>query len=374
MAKKICLAVISIGLIYFLYACGDQGSGPAANKTLASLSISPTSASLTVGSSETFYAMATYTNGAVAAIVPVWTATGSLGAVTIVGYAGRFAASTPGSCEMIATSGGFSAEASLIITAGPTPEPGGLTTIEVTPAYIDLPANTSQIFTASGLNNSGEAIGILPSWSLTGAAVGTLTFSGAIATLETTADGQAFINCTSGEVTTSVPVTVEGATVNITADADTYVDQSTPATVVGGQTTLQAGYVSPNHLEAYMHFPLASLPAGVSVESAAFQLYANSADSVAFQFFNLTSGFNASTTWNTKPNDGTSEGSATFSAGQYNNISSDSLTGLVRTWYASPAANFGLALRQDSVTNNSDVAILSKENGANPPVLIITYK
>ncbi len=373
MAKSICLAVISIGLICFLCACGDQES--AANKELASLAITPTSANLTVGSRESFSVTATYTDGTTAAIVPVWTSTGSLGAVTTVGYFGLFTASAAGSGEVIATSGTFTAEATILVTAGPTPEPGGLTTIEVTPKFINLPAGSSQVFTAIGLNKSGSTTGITPTWSLSGGAVGTLTASGTTATFEATAIGKATISCTSGEVVTTVPVTVEGAIIDLTVEANTYVDEANPAIPQGGQTTVKAGYVAVTgkHFEAYFKFPLSSLPAGVTIESATLQLYVNSTDSPSFQFYNLNSAFDVTTTWNSKPTDGSSVQSATFTVDQYNEVSSAALLATVRTWYAAPASNFGLALRQDSVTNGV-VTILSKENVTNPPVLNVTYK
>jgi len=375
MAKKICLAVISVGLIYLLYACGDQEAATT-NKVIASLAISPTSSSLTVGSTETFSAIATYTSGAQAAVVPVWTSTGSLGVITTVGYAGLFTARTPGSGEVIASAGGFSAEAAVLVTLGPTPEPGGLTTIEVSPTFANLPSGATQIFSATGINNSGEVTSISPSWSISGSSVGTFTFSGTTATLEATSNGKAFVSCTSGEVVTTVPVTVEGAVVSLTAESDTYVDENQPTIPQGGQTTLKAGYVlaSGKHFEAYLKFNLGILPAGVSIESAAIQLYASAADSVAFQLYDLNSAFDLTTTWNAKPTDGSLIQSASFTAGQYNSVTSDALLTQVRAWYAAPAANFGLAIRQDAVAAGSAVTILSKENGANPPVLNIQYK
>ncbi len=375
MAKRIFLAVISVGLLCLLFACGDQ-SNNISNKTVASLAISPTTASLTVGSREGFSVNATFTDGSTAAIVPVWTTTGSLGVVTSVGYIGLFTAKAVGSGEVIATSGGFSAEATIIVTAAPTPEPGGLTTIEVSPTFINLPARSSQVFRATGINNSGEAIGITPTWTLSGDPIGTISFSGATATLETTATGKATITCISGEVETTVPVTVEGTALTITVEADTYVDEASPTVTEEGSTTLQAGFVSgtAKHLEAYFRFPLTAVPAGATIESATLKLFVNSADATAFQFYNLNSAFDSTTTWNSKPTDGSSLMSVTFSANQYNNISDNSLLTQVRSWYSAPASNFGLALRQDTVSASSTVTILSKENGTNPPVLTITYK
>jgi hypothetical protein len=374
MLKKIGWAVILIGLIYLLYACGDVENS-VNGKVLSSLAISPTSAALVVGGSATFTVTATYTDGTAGSLMPAWSVTNSLGSITTAAYTGIFTATMEGTGGVIATSGGLSVEAAITVTAGPTPEPGGLTTIEVLPTSLNMPVGETQTFTATATNASGEAIELAPSWNMRGSAIGTFTSSGTTATLEAKATGHAVISCSSGEVTATVPVTIEGHIVNITVEADTYVDEANPTVTEEGQTTLQAGFVSATakRFEAYLRFSLASLPAGVSIESATLKLYVNSTDSLSFQFYNLSSAFNATTTWNTKPTDGSAAQATTFTDGQYNNISSDTLLTTVRAWYANPSANFGLALRQDSATNGL-ATLLSKENGANPPILNILYK
>ncbi len=376
MPKKIGCFIILILAACLFYACGDVNNS-ISNKTIASLAVSPTSAALTVGSRESFSATATYTDGTTAAIVPVWTATGSVGAVTTVGYIGLFTATAAGSGEIMATSGAFTAEATVRVTVGPTPEPGGLTTIEVTPAFADLAAHTSQVFTAQGINNSGEAIGLKPAWSISGDNVGTFTSSGSIATLEATTNGRAFIKCVSGEVSTTVPVTVEGATVDLTVEADTYIDEANPAVTMEGQTILKAGYVSTSgkQFRAFMRFPITSLPAGVTVEAVTLKVYVDSTDAVTFQVADLNGPFDATTTWNSQPSLGSRLLSATFAAGQYNNLSGNSLLAQVRTWYADPVNNFGLAIVQDT-TAAGVVNIVSKEEtlNPNPPILTVTYK
>lgn len=376
MANKIFLAVIAVCLICLLYACGDQGSGTS-GKTITGLSLSPSTANLTVGSTESYVATATYSNGSTGPIVPVWTTTGTQGTITTVGFVGLFTAAAAGSGEVIATSGGFSAEATFIIVAAPTREPGGLTTIEVAPSSADLRISASQIFTASGRNNSGEATGITPTWSISGDTVGAFTSSGTIATLEATAEGTAFIRCVSGEVSTTVPVTVEGAIVSITVEADTYIDEANPGITMEGQTIVKGGYndVTGKSFYAFLRFPLSSLPAGVTIEAATLRVFVDSTDTATFQLANLNGPFDSSTTWSSKPSfPGSSILSATFTAGQYNSISGDQLLTQVRAWYADQVNNFGLGIYQGTVTNGV-VNIQSLENGANHPAMLdLTYK
>jgi hypothetical protein len=241
-----------------------------------------------------------------------------------------------------------------------------------------MPVGGTQTFIATGKNASGEIIALSPSWSLSGAAVGALTSKGATATLESTAAGLAVISCSSGEITTTVPVTIEGAIANITAESDTYVDSANPATSFESQSTMKSGFVSgsPNvNYNVLLRFSLASLPAGItSIEAVQLELFPSAADSPSFQIYTLTSAFNAATTWNTQPTYGGFIQSSAFTVSQYNNLNSAALLAAVRAWYANPAGNFGLEIRQDSTASSGTIVFLSKENGSNPPILSIIYK
>ena len=72
------------------------------------------------------------------------------------------AGTTPGTYTntVTATSGGLSATATVIVTAGP------LATITVTPNPVSLVINTTQQFTAVGKDASGNVVSIVPSWSV----------------------------------------------------------------------------------------------------------------------------------------------------------------------------------------------------------------
>jgi hypothetical protein len=374
--KKIALAVILIGAAYFIYACGDVQNS-VNGKVVSGLAVSPTSAALTTGSNEAFYANATFTDGSTGPVEPTWSVTNKLGTIISVGYAGILMATNGGTGEMIAAAGGLTAVATVTVTVGPTPEPGGLASIEVSPPTLDMPVGGLQTFTATGRTAAGESVIISPSWSISGAAVGSFESSGVTATLEATAVGHAVISCISGGISTTVPVTIEGAIVSITVEADTYVDELTPTTPHEGETLLKVGYLTASpgqHFETYLRFSLASLPAGIiSIEAVQLEVFPSSADSPSFQLFVLNSAFSATTDWTTRPVYGTFIQSTTFTTSQYSSITSSALLNAVRAWYANPASNFGLAIKQDGGSNGT-VTLLSKENGTNQPILGIVYK
>jgi hypothetical protein len=204
--------------------------------------------------------------------------------------------------------------------------------------------------------------------------VGTLTVSGAVATLEADSEGSAILNAISGEVVGRAYVTVEGFTVEITVETDTYVDEANTNEAHGSDASLKAGYVhaTDRHYEAYFKFLLDLIPGGASIESVTFRVYPTSSTDSALQIKKLDSAFSDSTTWATKPTLGSFIASGVYTAGDYNNVSDDDLTDLVRDWKSGTATNDGIAVVQEG-TDDGIVVILSKEDGSNPPILRIEY-
>ena len=354
------------------FGCGDITSNPT-EKTLASLSIAPATASLKVGGSTSFQVLANYSDASSASIIPSWSVSGGIGSVTAAGYTGLFTATGEGTGSVNASYQTKSVSAAITVTASQAAN--GLVTLEVSPASLQARVGTTQIFTANGVNSSGESVAVSPVWTMIGDPVGTFSFSGTVATLETTSQGSAEISCVSGEVSGYSYVTIEGYSVDITVETDTYVDESNPTTTEEGQTVIKAGYLTGppgEHYELYLIFSLAALPSSASIESATLHLYPTAADTPAFQLYNLTSAFSGTTTWSDKPSVGSYLLAKTFTADQYNDLSGDGLLSSVRAWYTTPAANYGLALKQDAATNGI-VSLTSKENGATPPYLTIEY-
>jgi hypothetical protein len=371
--KKIYSGIILLLLgalsVLIVLSCGEEVT--TGEKTLTGLNIFPSSASLEVGSTQSFAVTASYSDGTTSFPVASWSVTGEIGTIEAVGLNALFTATAEGSGSVEASYGGFTASASVTVTGEAA---AALSSITVSPSQKSMRIGESETFTASGTSTTGEAMGIAPAWSLSGDAIGVLTASGTTATLEANAEGSATISCVSGEVTGNSYVTVEGYTVEITVETDTYVDEANPAATHGSATSLKAGYVSATgkHYEAYFKFLLDLVPGGASVESATLRVYPSSAGSSALQLKKLDSAFSDSTTWESRPTLGSFIASGVFTIGDYNNISDDDLTTLVRNWKSGASANYGLALVQEGAVDGV-VVILSKENGSNPPLLKVEY-
>jgi hypothetical protein len=370
------LALVLLLLIgaWFMAGCGDLPAE--SGKTLSSLTITPSVASLEVGGTKTFFCRAVYSDSTTAAVTPVCTLAGTIGAITVVSSAVIFTASIEGQGTITATYSGKSATATITVT----PETGGgvgLTTVEVAPSILTARVGTKQLFTASGLNASGETIAIAPVWLISGDAIGTFTASGATATLDATTQGSAIISCTSFEITGRALVTIEGFSVLITADADTFVDSVATQDVHYLDPSVKAGYLalSSRYYESYFHFPLpvSLVPPGASIESATLQFYTTAAGTAALQLYSLAGAFNNATCWSNKPGLGNYLANSTFTAASYTTISNDSLRAAVQHWLDVPSSNEGVAVVQDGSTDTV-VSILSKDNVLNPPQLKIEYK
>ncbi|MDI6731990.1 MAG: DNRLRE domain-containing protein [Candidatus Margulisbacteria bacterium] len=338
---------------------------------MSSLAIAPTSVSMEVGSYEAFSATAHYTDGTTGSVFAAWSVSGGIGSVEVIAYTGRFHATAEGSGTVGVSYGGYSAYAAVTVTASQE-QPGTLTTIEVSPAATSTEALQTLTFTAAGTDSTGESMSIEPAWLISGDAVGVFSSTGTIATLEATAEGYAIISCISGEVIGYSYVTIEGFVVEITVESDTYVDESNPAVSYEGSTLLKAGYIetSNKYFESYFRFSLASIPAGMTIESAALKVYPSTGSST-LQLRKLSAAFSASTCWNNKPATSTLILSQAFTSGSYNSLSDSVLAGEANSWY-SGGNNYGWAIVQDG-TENGTITFVSKEDGSYPPKLRITY-
>lgn len=146
-------AVIVAGL--FMAACGDS-SGP---RTVESLVISPTTATIAVGATQPFTIVATDNNGDVVTITPSWSVTGG-GSITQTGL--FTAGQQPGTSTISALCSGITVTATVTVTGGP------LASIVVTPNPGTMPINTSLTYTASGRDafNNTVAITGTVTWSV----------------------------------------------------------------------------------------------------------------------------------------------------------------------------------------------------------------
>jgi len=354
---------------FVLYSCGESTDD--STKTVSSIDVQPASATVEVGGTQTFTAYANYSDGSVGGVIATWTVASTLGSVVQIGYSGLFTASAEGTGTVEATYSEVVGSASVTVTISSSES---LTTIEVSPSETSLKVGEISVFTASGTSGSGESMSIEPTWTLTGESIGSFTSDGTTASIEANAEGTAYFTCTSGEVSGTSIVTVEGFFVTITVESDTYVDEANPSDSFGSATSLKAGYVdsTAKYYETYLKFPLSSLPSSASLESVILKVYPSSAGESSLQVKQLDGAFTDSTTWGAKPAVGTYLNSGVYTSGSYNSVSSDELTDLVSKWLTGEATNNGIALVQEG-TENGTIVILSLENGTNFPILEIEY-
>jgi hypothetical protein len=347
--------------------CGDVDSQ--SGSSLKSIAVTPTSATLSVGSAESFASLATYGDGSSAAVKATWSLSSPLGSLTLIGYNVQLLATAEGSGTITATYSGKTATAEVTVTA--TIEPIALSTIEVIPAAVTKRVGETETFMASGLGGSGEAIDIKPTWLISGDAIGTFSIEGTVATLETTAEGFVTISCISGEVIGYSYVTVEGYILELTVEVNAYVDSSSPEGAFLGSLVLYAGNVistGQKNYETYLKFPLPEL---TSIESAILTLYATSVspDNASIGLGTLLAPWNENLTWNTRPTPESFIGNQTFSAGS----NSLDITGIAQGWVNK--GNCGLRLYSDQVTTNYVSLVSSFDaTAANRPKLHLEYR
>lgn len=136
---------------------------------LATITVSPTTASVVSGAAQTFTSTGADAAGNSVTITPTWSVTGSVG--TINSTTGAFTATTAGSGSVVATSGSITGSAAVTVTAG------ALAGISISPASTTVTVGGSQQFTISGTDANGNAVTVSPTWSVTGG-IGTISTTG----------------------------------------------------------------------------------------------------------------------------------------------------------------------------------------------------
>ena len=127
---------------------------------LATITVTPTPATLTPGATQQFTATGRDANGNIVTVTPVWSI--AAGGGTLNGTGLFTAGSTTGTYAntVRATSGSIAGSATVVVTAG------ALATITVTPNPVSKDIGETQQFTAVGRDASGNVIAIAPAWSV----------------------------------------------------------------------------------------------------------------------------------------------------------------------------------------------------------------
>ncbi len=173
---------------------------------LASVTVTPGSASLSSDSSLTFTAAGADAKGNPVPIVPAWNVTGGIGTITA---GGLFDPITVGSGSIIATTGSFSDSSSVIVTAG------AVSTLILTPSDTTISADDSLSFAASAFDADMNPFTPVVAWSEpTG--LGTIDGTGLFVP---TVVGTTYVIGSSGDVADSARVIiVHGALATVTVD------------------------------------------------------------------------------------------------------------------------------------------------------------
>jgi peptidoglycan/xylan/chitin deacetylase (PgdA/CDA1 family)/uncharacterized protein YjdB len=150
----------------FLFGCGG-GSGtvsdPSTGSVLTTISVSPKTASVVVGATEQFQAIAKDQHGnAMLGVTFAFSSSGSAATVDSTGLAKGMSA---GTATITASANGRSASVSLTVTADPPPPPV-LTQISVSPATASIQVGGAQTFVAQGLDQYHNPMtGITFTWT-----------------------------------------------------------------------------------------------------------------------------------------------------------------------------------------------------------------
>ena len=175
-----------------------DGCGTPVGK-LHKITVSPSSATIVLGASQTFTATGFDKLGNEISITPTWSTNSTTASCN---SSGSCTATAPGRFTITATSGEVSGTATLNVTATATV----LATITVVPASATIALGGSQTFTARGFDMAGNEMSITPTWSINSTSAS--CDSGGTCTSDTA--GRFIVSATSGEI-------VGTATLHVTA-------------------------------------------------------------------------------------------------------------------------------------------------------------
>lgn len=173
---------------------------------LATITVTPSSASMIGGSTQQFTAVGQDAGGNIIAIAPIWTIVaggGTIGASSGLLTAGTTVGTYTNTVR--ASVGSLAGFATVTVTSG------ALTSITVTPNPVSLQTNGSQLFTAVGTDAGGNVFVITPTWSVVNgggsinAGTGNFTAGGTTGTFTNTV--RATIGTVSGFATVTVTST-----------------------------------------------------------------------------------------------------------------------------------------------------------------------
>ncbi|MFT4114142.1 beta strand repeat-containing protein [Silvibacterium sp.] len=192
-------------------ASGDASLTVASNSTptLTSISVSPSTASVTTGGNQQFTATGSYSDGSTQDLTSSATWSSSSPSVAVVSSDGLASGVAAGTATITATSGSISGTATLTVTgSGST-----VTGLVITPTSSQIISGLSENFTATATYGDGSTHNVSSSvtWSSSNPAVAVVNSSGQVTGV---APGTAVITGSIGSVTSQTTVVIEAATLS----------------------------------------------------------------------------------------------------------------------------------------------------------------
>jgi hypothetical protein len=169
--------------------------------SLATITVSPSTATLPINGAQTFTATGKDSAGNTVPTTVTWSTVNGGGTISPTGV--FTAGSTPGTYAntVRATSGAISGFASVTV------QPGALASIEVSPSTATLPINGTQTFTATGKDASGNPVPVTVTWSVANGG-GTISTGGVFTAGTTPGTYANTVRATSGAISGFASVTV----------------------------------------------------------------------------------------------------------------------------------------------------------------------
>jgi hypothetical protein len=212
--KRLLLAFLLL-VVSLLVGCGGSsgGSTPPVTVTLQSIAITPSSPSITAGSTQQFKATGSYSDGSTKDLTSAanWlSATQSVATINVSGLATAVAA---GTTSISASSAGITGTTPLTVTVVP------LVSIAVTPATATIAPNSQQQFTATGTYADASTKNITSSVTWSASAGASINPAGLA--IGTTPGATSTITATLGTISGTATLTVTNPLVSIAVTAPT---------------------------------------------------------------------------------------------------------------------------------------------------------
>ena len=200
--------------------------------TLASIAVTPATATIAAKATQQFAATGTYSDGSTANITSTVSWTTSSAAVATVSASGLATGIAAGSATVTASLSGVTGTATLTVTPI-------LTSISVSPATPSIAVGATQQFAATGTYSDGSTQPVTATWTAATPAIATINGSGLATAV---ASGATKITASSNGISGSTTLTVIGLTVSVSPNTASFAIGATQqftatATPAGGSPT-----------------------------------------------------------------------------------------------------------------------------------------